>query len=97
LISELCQQRSVKFVLLNPPKHKSYNENVDPEIKQLWLDVRHSLPADSLLDLSGFLMTDSFYGDLSHVNFRGAKLFSSHLNEILNSKPAVDAGKALKE
>ena len=97
MISELCQQRSVKLVLFNPPKHQSYNGNIDPEIMQLWLDVRHSLPADSLLDLSGFLMPDSCYGDLSHVNFRGAKLFSRHLNEILNSESAVDAGNALKE
>ena len=84
MISELCQQRSVKLVLLNPPKHQSYNGNVDPDIKQLWLDVRHSLPADSLLDLSGFLMPDSCFGDLSHLNYRGAKVFSQHINEILD-------------
>jgi len=87
MISELCQQYSVKLVLLNPPKHKSYNANVNPEIRQLWLDVQNSLPSDSLLDLSGFLMPDSCYGDLSHLNYRGAVVFSRHLNEILFADP----------
>lgn len=87
MISELCHQYSVKLVLLNPPKHKSYNERVNHEIRQLWLDVRNSLPADSLLDLSGFLMPDSCFGDLSHLNYKGASVFSHHLNEILYPNP----------
>lgn len=84
MISELCQQHSVTLILFNPPKHKSYIENVNPEIRQLWLDTRNSLPSDSLLDLSGFLMPDSCYGDLSHLNYKGATVFSHHLNEKLN-------------
>jgi len=96
MISEFCHQRSVNLVLLNPPKHKSYNENVSPGVKQLWLEVHQSLSTDSLLDLSGFQMPDSCYGDLSHVNFRGARLFSSHLNEILNSESAGNAVSALE-
>lgn len=87
MISELCQQYSVKLVLLNPPKHKSYIENLNPEIRQLWLDVRNSLPSDSLLDLSGFMMPDSCFGDLSHLNYKGARVFSEYLNEILFSYP----------
>lgn len=86
MISELCHQRSVDLVLFNPPKHKSYTENLDPEIKQLWLDVRHSLPADSLLDMSAFPMPDSCYGDLSHINYRGAKVFSEYLNELIGAR-----------
>ncbi len=87
LISQLCGQHSVRLVLLNPPKHQSYNDNVNPGIRQLWLDVRNSLPSDSLLDLSGFLLPDSCFGDLSHLNYKGAMVFSHHLNEILFSNP----------
>lgn len=83
MISELCKQNSVKLVLFNPPKHRSYNETLNPAARQLWLDVRNSLPSDSLLDLSGFMMPDSCFGDLSHLNYRGARVFSQHLNEIL--------------
>jgi hypothetical protein len=95
IISELCHQRSVNLVLLNPPKYKSYNENVSPGIKHLWLEVHQSLSTDSLLDLSGFLMPDSCYGDQSHVNFRGARLFSIHMNEILNSESEGNSESAL--
>lgn len=87
MISELCQQHSVKLVLFNPPKHKSYKENVNHEVMQLWLDVRDSLPSDSLLDLSGFMMPDSCFGDLSHLNYRGARVFSHQLKELLYSDP----------
>ena len=87
MISDLCRQHSVKLVLFNPPKHQSYNENLNPEIRQLWLDVRNSLPSDSLLDLSGFLLPDSCFGDLSHLNYKGARVFSRHLNELLSSDP----------
>jgi len=83
MISKLCHQKSVDLVLFNPPKHKSYYENVDPGIKQLWLDVRRSLPADSLLDMSAFPMPDSCYGDFSHINYRGARMFSEYLNELM--------------
>lgn len=87
MISELCKQHSVKLILFNPPKHRSYNETLNPAVRQLWLDVRNSLPSDSLLDLSGFMMPDSCFGDLSHLNYRGARVFSQHLNEILQPDP----------
>lgn len=87
MISELCRQQSVKLVLFNPPKHKSYIEKLNPEISQVWLDVRNSLASDSLLDLSGFLLPDSCFGDLSHLNYKGARIFSHHLNDLLSSDP----------
>jgi len=84
LISELCHEKSVDLILLNPPKYRSYNENVNREIKGNWMKVRQSLSADSLLDLSAFPLPDSCYADLSHLNYRGARVFSDHLNILLN-------------
>jgi hypothetical protein len=91
-ISDLCRQHDVRLVLLNPPKYKSYNENVNNEIRQNWVDVRQSMETDSLVDLSGFLMPDSCYADLSHLNFRGAKVFSGYLNDIINREAAAGPG-----
>lgn len=84
LISELCHERSVLLILLNPPKHKSYTSSVNKEIKDNWTNVRESLAADSLLDLSEFTLHDSCYADLSHLNYRGARIFSDHLDSLLN-------------
>ncbi len=84
MISELCRERSIQLVLFNTPKHRSYYENVDEDILQIWHDTRNSLDRDSLLDLATYELPDSCFGDLSHLNYRGARLFSQYLNEILN-------------
>ncbi|MRS03577.1 hypothetical protein EG832_10215 [bacterium] len=83
-ISDLCRKSSVRLILLTTPKHISYTENLDKINLQLWLDFRKSLAADSLLDLSTFTLPDSCFGDLSHLNYRGAEQFSLYLNELIN-------------
>ena len=85
MISNLCKQKSIKLVLLQTPKSKYYTANVYVGIKNNWLSVRNSLSQDSLLDLSRLILPDSCYGDLSHLNYKGAKIFSEYLNKKLNS------------
>ena len=89
MISELCHQKSVEMVLLYPPQYKSYIESVNKEIKRNWIDMRWSLPLDSLLNLSGLTMADSCYGDLTHLNYRGARVFSEYINKLLNSNSGI--------
>lgn len=84
MISELCREHSIKLVLLNTPKHKSYYRNVDEDILEIWYDTRNLLERDSLLDLSDYELPDSCFGDLSHLNYRGADQFSRYLNEQIN-------------
>ena len=84
-ISDLCQENPDRLILLTIPKHISYTGNLDKSNLQLWLDVRKSLPEDSLLDLSTFALPDSCFGDLSHLNYRGAEQFSLYLNELINT------------
>lgn len=83
-ISQLCQQKSIKLVLLNTPKHKSPNTNI-MAVKKIWLSIRNSLSRDSLLDLSTLSFPDSCFSDLTHLNYIGAKLFSQYLKEKLHS------------
>ena len=85
MISELCRQNSVDLILFCTPKYKSYNANINDNIRQIWLQVRNSLPLDLLADYSAFILPDSCYGDLTHLNYKGAEVFSSYLNERLNS------------
>jgi hypothetical protein len=85
-ISKLCQQKSVNLVLLNTPKHNSYFLDVQADVKKTWLAVRHTLVKDSLMDFSAMSFPDSCYGDITHLNHRGAKLFSQFLNKRLNSE-----------
>ena len=87
MISEFCRENSIRLVLLNTPKHKSYYENVDEGILKIWYDARNLLEQDSLLDLSAYELPDSCFGDLSHLNYRGTRVFSHYLNETLNQNP----------
>ena len=80
-ISELCRQKSIKLVLLNTPKHNYYYSNIPEPIRQNWISVRNSFSRDSLLDFSTFSLPDSCFGDLTHINSKGAKIFSRYLNE----------------
>jgi len=84
MLSQLCQEKSVKLVLLNTPKYRYYNLNVNREIRQNWISFRQTMPKDSLLDLSSISLPDSCYGDMTHLNYIGAELFSQYLNELLH-------------
>lgn len=85
MISELCHEKSIGLILFSTPKHNSYNTNIEKDVKRIWLDTRIVLERDSLLDLSTYHLPDSCYGDLSHLNFKGAELFSYYLNDLINS------------
>lgn len=80
-ISELCRQKSIKLVLLNTPKHIYYYSNIPEAIRQNWISVRKSFSGDSILDLSRFSLPDSCFCDLTHLNSKGARLFSEYLND----------------
>lgn len=84
LLSQLCRQKSVRLILLNTPKFPLYNENINQEIRQNWIFFREKLQGDSLLDFSDMVLPDSCYGDMTHLNYRGAESFSLNLNDLLN-------------
>lgn len=84
MISDLCREKSVRLVLLNTPKHKYYSYRISEDIKNNWLSVRNNMARDSLYDFSSYILPDSCYGDITHLNYRGAGIFSKILNEKLN-------------
>lgn len=86
IISFLCQQKSIKLILINTPKHQYYSTRFNKGIKNNWFLVRNSLSQDSLLDLSSLSMPDSCFYDMDHLNYKGAKIFSDYLNNILHPK-----------
>lgn len=86
MVSEICRKHSISLILFTTPKHKSYTDNLDEANRQLWLEVRNSLASDSLLDLSRYSLPDSCFGDLSHLNYKGAAQFSRYLNDLINQE-----------
>jgi hypothetical protein len=43
------------------------------------------VPCDSILDLSRFILPDSCFADINHLNYKGAKIFSEYLNNLIHS------------
>lgn len=85
MISDLCSGQSIKLILFNTPKHRFYNANINETAEQIWISVRNEFPQDSLLDLSAYTLPDGCFGDLKHLNYKGAKVFSEFLNKTLHS------------
>lgn len=83
MISDLCNQRSVKLILLSTPKY-----HPEPgSIPGLDLGSNPGFTSfhirDSILDMSEFHLPDSCFADISHLNYKGARLYSEYLNNYL--------------
>ncbi|MDR0422404.1 MAG: hypothetical protein LBH72_05265 [Proteiniphilum sp.] len=77
-IVELCKSRDVELILLNTPTYKpeKYGDN------EFANDFHGAyMPDVKYMDYSAYPLPDSCYGDISHLNYRGARIFSQHLRE----------------
>lgn len=72
----LCNQAEVKLILINCPIYK-----VDRYMERVRFDsLRTALfPGVDYLDFSAFPLPDRCYGDITHLNYRGAEIFSTYL------------------
>ncbi len=79
-IITLCSERGVTVILFSPPVHSS-----NPRRSMTPVILKKSLPSVSdkilLLDYSEMQYADSLYRDYLHFNPRGAKVFSSYLQQ----------------
>lgn len=73
-IIDLCKQRDIDVVLVRSPMHeKSATLANEAEFQE----IRSKMFADiDLLDFSQLPLKDSDFGDLEHLNHRGARIFS---------------------
>ena len=96
MISQLCQKKSVRLILLNTPEHKYLTTNLGKDIEEDWAFVRQTLPMDSLLDLSETALPDSCFGDTQHLSRKGAEVFSRYLcDKIQSAKGSMEHEHAL--
>lgn len=84
MLSELCREKSVRLILLDTPKFPLYYENLSQEMRQSYISLREKLQIDTLLEFSDMVLPDSCYADITHLNYKGAKVFSLYLNDLLN-------------
>lgn len=85
-ISDLCKENKIKLILLNAPKHITLTKSFNYNKSDYGFAVSSILENDSLLDLSSLYFQDSCYADVTHLNYKGARIFSELLSEKIYSK-----------
>jgi hypothetical protein len=80
---KLCENYSVKVVLIRSPQNPKINNFGNEKLYQKFLredfqDIRH-------IDFKIFIKEDSLYADFSHLNYNGAKKISVFLDSIIRS------------
>lgn len=82
LMIDFCKEKGKKVILIRSPQHERYsgysNEKIYRAIlKEKFADIEY-------LDFSGFPLSNIEYGDLEHLNYKGAHVFSEWFNRLLN-------------
>lgn len=81
-IIEFCKANHVKVYLVRSPLHPKYPGNGNEQQFKKVLSSRFS--ETEFLDFKGFPLKDHEFGDLQHLNYKGAKIFSIFFNRLLN-------------
>lgn len=80
-IVEFCEEKNITVIFFNVPKHeKLWGDSV---YREFWRDDLNDV---KFIDCTRIQLSDSCYGDMSHLNYRGAEIFSNKFDEILSNK-----------
>ncbi len=82
-IIALCKEKNIKVILLTVPSYPTAdyairNKKMNRYIYSRYPDIEH-------WDYEFIQMPDSCYGDIDHVNYRGADIFSGIINNRLKA------------
>ena len=90
-IVELCKENKKKIILIRSPQHKMYKGYHNETIYKSILNSRFSNV--EYLDFSKFPLLNSEFGDLEHLNHKGATRFSIWFNQLLKNGILVKSEK----
>jgi hypothetical protein len=77
-IVELCREKNVKLILFNSP---IYNPDKYGNKTALTKYIDNYLSEIKYLDFSDFALPVDGYGDIIHLNYKGAEIFSRYLED----------------
>lgn len=85
-MAEYCRENDIQLIFICPPQHPSRGDN-----QQIYRSLHMSRYSDiPLVDCIDVTLPDSCYGDISHLNHRGARLFSRFLEDsVIHRHPVV--------
>ena len=90
---KLCKEHGKNVFLIRSPQHKRYPGYSNESIYQRTRSNRYS--SIKFLDFSKFPLKNAEFGDLQHLNHKGAKIFSTWFNNLLNSDFLKEKNKQL--
>lgn len=79
---DFCQQQGKKVFLIRSPQHDKYDLYATELTYKHILNTRYKNV--EYLDFSNFPLSNAEFGDLEHLNYKGAKRFSEWFAELLN-------------
>lgn len=79
-----CEEQGKNVFLIRSPQHKKYSGYSNERTYQQIRKNRYS--SIEYLDFSKFPLNNSEYGDLEHLNHKGAKIFSIWFSQLLNKE-----------
>ncbi|WP_178987641.1 hypothetical protein [Winogradskyella schleiferi] len=80
---KFCKANEKRVVLIRSPQHEKYNEYQNEKTYQELLNTRYATV--EYLDFSNFPLSNSEFGDLQHLNHKGAKVFSEWFATLLEN------------
>lgn len=81
-IYELCERTGVRLVLLNVPIHPITEKGLDGYKDHYYELAAEWMPNATLINHSDMYIPDFGYGDLEHLNYKGAEIYTTYLREI---------------
>ena len=85
-IAKICAQNNVRFIVVTPPCHDSFNVNVRQEGLDILHGIIENVRADYPIEYIDYLQdeqfrADSIYFNCSHLNSIGADMFALRVKE----------------
>jgi hypothetical protein len=75
LMKDFCKQNNIRLIFMCVPQHRL--SPLDKQVAQRLHDCRYpDVPFYNYINME---LPDSCYGDLDHLNYRGAKVFSEYI------------------
>lgn len=78
-----CQEKGKKVILIRSPQHQKYNGYSNELSYQKVRKERFN--SIDYLDFSKFELENNEFGDLDHLNYKGAKIFSNWFSSMLKN------------
>lgn len=82
-IIAFCKQNNVEAILIRSPLHKDYNFDNEAVFQNMLKTKYHQL---DFLDFSEFPLSDDEFGDILHLNHKGAKKYSLWFDGLLKKE-----------